>query len=195
MSLKRLILFVVAALVASAGIMVWAALRVDHPLSSLAACLFAGFVVCVALAVSVPHWRSAPSTIEAAATSRRMTRLAALVYAWGAASFFAIYGISNLEWRHWWQYGLGAALLAAGLLTYANRKTADGHWQMPPIGLTALHGGAVAGGLVYLVAGGKLTTAKDDWAANDIFLWGSAAIMLLCLIAAITQLRDAKSRR
>jgi hypothetical protein len=60
---------------------------------------------------------------------------------------------------------------------------------MPPAWLTVLHGLAALCALVYLIGTGKLATAKDDWAANDVFLFGGIAILALCVIAAVTQAR------
>ena len=48
--------------------------------------------------------------------SRPLAVLAALVYAWGATAMFAIYSLSGLYWRHWWEYGAGMSLIAGCIL-------------------------------------------------------------------------------
>jgi hypothetical protein len=115
--------------------------------------------------------------------------LAALVYAWGASALFAVYSLSDVSWRHAFQYGSGAALFAAGLGIYGYRLGRMQIPSIPPLYLTVFHGLAAAGGLVYLIGGGKLDTVKGDWAANEVFLWGGIAIVALCIISVVTQSR------
>jgi hypothetical protein len=100
-----------------------------------------------------------------------------------------MYPLAGLKWQHGWQYGLGAALIAAGFMIYAHRLGKRQHAVMPPLSLTVLHGLAVAAGVAFLVGSGKLETARSDWGANLVFLWGGFSILALCAIAAVTQMR------
>jgi len=168
--------------------MVLGAAQDERVLPAAAAGLFAAVVVAAGLGLNAPLWRGAPRGIEAsagAAAMRGNVGLAALVYAWGALALLAVYSLTGLEWRHGWQYGLGAALLAAGLSAYWRRLAVAGA-LVPPAYLNALHGLAASLGLIYLVGAGKLASTRSDWAANDVFLSGGLAIVALCAIAAVT---------
>ncbi|MBA4131212.1 MAG: hypothetical protein C0519_07285 [Hyphomicrobium sp.] len=195
MSLQPLIASVVLALLASAGGMAYGAATGSRGLAAVCAFVFCFFMFIVAWRVNRPAWLAEKDQPPGLLfhTMRRNTRLAALTYAWGAAAFFAVYGLTDVTWQHGWQYGTAAALIAAGLLFYV-RSMGDGdNGTPPPIALTLLHGLAVLGGLVFLILAGKLLTQKGDWAANYIFLFGGIAIASICYVAAITQWRLRKS--
>lgn len=192
MSLQRVAPILVFLLVLSVTAMVLGAGRDDFVLTALAAAAYAALIITMALLVNVPAWRrSAEASADAVGLVRRNVRLAALIYSWGGAAMFAVYSLSGLEWRHGWQYGLGMALIAAGLILYVRRL--GERPVMPPLLLTALHGAAALCGLVFLIGTGKLATIKDDWVANDVFLFGGIAILALCVIAVITQVRLANA--
>ncbi len=90
---------------------------------ALAAALFALQLVFAAVRVNGPAWRAQngdPPEDEDRSPRWRNAVLAAFVYAWGATALLAIYSLSGLTWRHWWQYGAAMALLAAGIFIYAN---------------------------------------------------------------------------
>jgi hypothetical protein len=192
MSLRPLFPWLLMALALSVAAMVLGAGRGDRLVPALAAGLLSAAVVASALWINALLWLSRPGTIEEGTVQATMAcnvRLAALVYAWGACALFAVYTLSNLEWRHAWQYGLGAALIAGGLALYGLRLERGA--GLPPLYLTLLHGAAAGAGLLYLVGTGKLATLRSDWVANDVFLAGGLAVVALCVIAAITQTRGA----
>jgi hypothetical protein len=177
----------------SIAAMVFGAGRGDQFNPALAAGLFSAAAIAAALWINAPLWFPRPpgadrSRIKVALACNIW--LAALIYAWGAIALFAVYSLSDLVWRHSWQYGLGAGLFAVGVSYYANRmdQAAD-DVPLPSLYLTALHGFTAAGGLLYLIVTGKLATHKGDWAANDVFLAGGIAVVTLCVITAITQIR------
>jgi hypothetical protein len=173
--------------------MVLGAGRGDRLLAASAAGLFATAITAIALWINAPVVLrpAADADGEAAAAAVACNVwLAAFVYAWGASALLAVYTLSDLAWRHGWQYSLGAAIFAVGLaMVAASLDRAEGT-KLPPLYLTALHGFAAVGGLVYLVAEGKLATLRGDWAANNVFVAGGLAIIALCVIAAITQTRN-----
>ncbi len=188
-SLRPLVPWLVLVAALSVTAIVLGAGRGDRLAPALAAGAMALVVVIAALWLNVPLWSGAAVAEAVKAAVVANVRLAALVYAWGAAALFAVYSLSELVWRHAWQYGLGAALFAAGLAIYARSvDTAKGN-RVPPLGLTVLHGAAVGGGLAYLLGAGKLATHRADWAANYVFLAGGLAILALCVLATITQRR------
>ncbi len=49
-------------------------------------------------------------------------------------------------------------------------------------GLPRFQAVAIACGLIWLIASGKLSSLKGDWAANQLFLAGGFAIMCLSMI-------------
>lgn len=175
--------------------MVHGAGRADGLITGLAASLFAVSVIMTSLALNAPIWRTGDSPREAGAIKSAIACnvwLASILYAWAASALFGIYSLSDLSWRHAWQYGLAAALIAAGLMLYAWRLDGNPRAGLPPLFLTALHGLAAGSGLVYLAASGKLATLRSDWAANQVFLAGGLAVVALCIVTAITQVRDSR---
>jgi hypothetical protein len=191
--LRQLTPWLLLALALSVSAMVLGAGRGDRLVTALGAGALAIVVLATAVAINTPLWSADPeadgrpsavkSTIEA------NIWLAAFTYAWGASALFAIYTLSELSWRHAWQYGAGAALAALGLVLLAQSLRRRTTVSLPPLFLTGLHGLAATSWLVYLVGSGKLATLKGDWAANDVFLAGGLAIVAVCIVSAITQTR------
>lgn len=192
-SLRPLLPWLLLASALSTTMMVLGAGRGDHFLPSLAAGLLVALVVGTGLGINAPLWSKTNGAAGRPASVREALRcnvwLAALVYAWGASALFAIYSLSDLVWRHAFQYGSGAAVFAACIGLYGVWLGRTNNLHVPPLFLTALHGFAAAGGLVYLIGADKLATAKGDWAANEVFLWGGLAIVALCVMSAMTQTR------
>lgn len=192
-SLRPLLPWLLLASALSTTMMVLGAGRGDHFLPSLAAGLLVALVVGTGLGINAPLWSKTNGAAGRPASVREALRcnvwLAALVYAWGASALFAIYSLSDLVWRHAFQYGSGAAVFAACIGLYGVWLGRANNLHVPPLFLTALHGLAAAGGLVYLIGADKLATAKGDWAANEVFLWGGLAIVALCVMSAMTQTR------
>lgn len=190
MTLGPLIPFLAVAMIASVTGMVHGAGWNDPQFSRLAAL---GFIIAVCVAglyFNVNSWRAGHRSTETGPTIRRNARLAALIYAWGAAAMFAVYSLSELSWQHSWQYGLGMAIIGIGIFIYVFWL---GEEKLPPLFLTIFHGLAAAGGLAYLIGFDKLQTIKADWAANEVFLWGGSGIILLCLLSLVTQLLHNKT--
>jgi len=171
--------------------------RNDHTLPAIAAGLFAALAVGTGLGINAPLWSRAGRPLAGVASIKEAlccnVWLAAVLYAWGASALFGMYSLSDLEWRHAYQYASGAALFAASIGIYGFRLGRDRAMPIPPLYLTLLHGAAAAGGLVYLIGTGKLDTVKSDWAANEVFLWGGFAIVALCAMSAVTQTRATRS--
>lgn len=195
-SLRPLLPWLLLASALSITMMVLGAGRGDHVLPSLAAGLLVALVVGTGLGVNAPLWSKSsglaaqPDGLAAVREALRCNVwLAALVYAWGASALFAIYSLSDLVWRHAFQYGSGAAVFAAGLGLYGLWLGRTGNRHVPPLVLTVVHGLAAAGGLAYLIGTDKLATTRGDWAANEVFLWGGLAIVALCIFSAVTQTR------
>jgi hypothetical protein len=197
-SLGAIVYALVAVLLASAAAM-WAAAETGNRLLSLAAAgAFGTAVVLAALRTNMPVWRAAPPPGRApqlqADAMRRNARLAALVYAWGAAALFAVYMLSGLAWRHGWQYGSGMALIAGSFLVYVHAMGPGSALRGPRSLLhaavfTVLHGLGALAGLGFLLNSGKLATVKGDWAANHVFLAGGSAIAVLCVLTLVTHVK------
>lgn len=199
-SLRPLLPWLLLASALSITMIVLGAGRGDHFLPALSAGLLVALVVGTGLGINAPLWSRTTGSMareDGAAAVREALRcnvwLAALVYAWGASALFAVYSLSDLVWRHGFQYGLGATLFAASLGIYGFRLGRIRSMPIPPLMLTLVHGAAAAIALVYLVGTGKLDTVKGDWAANEVFLWGGFAIIALCIMSAVTQTRVSRS--
>ncbi len=201
MTFDRLAPMLMAALLASAGAMTLCAAWQVRGLSALAAALSAILCVAAAVHLNAPLWHAPADGVDAdapRAALRQSTLLIVLVYAWGAIALFLIYRISGLYWRHGWQYGLAAALLAAAHANSVRRlarepgpeavHAATGH----AVKLAAAEGLAIAVALLWLVGSGKLNTLKGDWAANQIFLSGGFAVV--CLTAIIVKTHASLTR-
>lgn len=190
MTLSRFMPWLVLALALSVAVMAFGAARHDAGMTSLAAAGFVSVTLSAALALNWPLWNG---TIPAQDDNPRVTavrrniRLVMLVYAWGGAALLAVHMLAGLKWFHAPQYGIGATLIAGGLLWYVHRLGEPEHAKEPPPILNILHGTAAAGGLAFLIGSGKIWSQRVDWAANEIFLWGGIAIVSLCIITAITQ--------
>src|SRR4029079_6623679 len=126
------------------------------------------------LGINAPLWSKATAALKGPSLVRSALRcnvwLAALIYAWGASAMFGMYSLSDLVWRHAFQYAGGASIFAAGIALYGFSLGRAKGAGIPPIVLTALHGLAATGGLLYLIGTDKLSTLKSDWAANEVFL-------------------------
>jgi hypothetical protein len=195
MSLRKFIPVLVAVLLVSVAAMYMGAAANDRAFTLWAAVFFPAAAVVSSLLINVVALVNplAREPHEVLGLFRRNTRLAALVYVWGAAALFSIYSFSGVTWRHGWQYGLGMTLIAVALIAYVQRLGKSEEMQPAPVWMTLLHAAAAAGGLVYLIGTGKLETLKGDWAANNVFLMGGLAILTISLIAALAQWRLTKN--
>lgn len=196
-SLVPLLPWLLLAAALSVTMMVLGAGRGDRLLPALSAGLFASLVVGTGLGINAPLWSKATAALRGPTLVRSALRcnvwLAALIYGWGASAMFGMYSLSDLAWRHAFQYAGGASVFAAGIALYGFSLGRSGGAGIPPIVLTALHGLAAAGGLIYLFSAEKLSTLKSDWAANEVFLWGGIAVVALCTMSALTQWRVTRS--
>lgn len=191
-----IVLLLLTLLVSLAGLTLSAALE-DKWHSALSAGIYAISAIATGARINLPCWfrsEAGPDQdlTRAAKAFRRTTRVTAITYAWGAIAMFLMYGWAGLSWRHGWQYGAAMALIAAGLASYARLMRPAGNPLESPRALgvsarlAALHGIVASTAIVWLVASGKLATQKADWAANNIFLAGGLAIVVLSAFAVRT---------
>ncbi len=195
MPLRPLMPAVLLALVMSVVVGVLAAGRNSGLTLGLAVGLFALQLLFALVRTNAPLWRPSaqmPHDATIALCVRRNTLLASVVYAWGAAALLAIYSLSGLSWRHWWQYGAAMALVAVAVFLYAQLLTDEqGSYRTPRalnvlMGLTVAQGLAVVGVIIFLVVSEKLFTPRSDWAANYVFVTGSATLAILSAVAVLT---------
>ncbi len=146
--------------------------------------------------VDAPYWRAQVGELEDLSAVTYVWRnavLAALVYTWGATAMFAIYSLSGLVWRHWWQYGGAMAIIAIGIFLYTYLLAAGRFRTRRALailmGLTALQGIGVGVAFFYLILSGKLATPRDDWAANYLFTAGSFSLLVLSIVSILTYRR------
>jgi hypothetical protein len=195
MTLKPLLPAILLALVMSVVVAVLAAGRGSGATLAVAVGLYVVQVAFAAARVNTPFWQ-APAAGSAGeqrvACVWNNAVLAALVYAWAATAMFAIYSISGLAWRHWWEYGAGMSLFAVLLLLYTYALAA-GQSALRSlralniiIALTAVQAGAMVMALLFLAFSGKMHTLRDDWAANYVFIAGSLMLLLVSITAVLT---------
>ena len=124
--------------------------------------------------------QGAGETALAAASGSAM----AVVWAWAAVSLLVIY-VQVLSWHEWWQYVLGAGVLAAMCWLFAmmlGRDAAAGRRDEAMLKLARYLTIAQLAGMVVAMVGliidDKMprTMAEPDWAANTIFFFGAAAL-------------------
>ena len=148
-------------------------------------------VVCVGFALYADNERrrlrasgAGPASI-ASANAMSM----GLVWSWAAASLLLTY-VFVLSWGEWWQYVLGAGLVAAlcfGFAAMLARDAAAGNRDEAMLKLARyLTIGQLAGmtlAMIGLVLDSKMPRALDkpDWAASTIFFFGAAALAAISL--------------
>lgn len=193
----NLLPWICAAIVASIAAMV-TGIRTGLPLFAwTGAALFATTLVATSVDINLPWWRqdSEPVPDLAADAAVRNARLIVLGYAWGSLALLAIYRLTSLRWQHGLQYGAGMALIAWLTLVYIHFLARPGSRLRAPRSLmqatwiSLAHGGAALGGVIFLLASGKIHSIKDDWAANQVFLAGGLAVAALSVLSAYTQLK------
>ncbi len=196
MSLQRVLPWLVLALFASVVAMIAGAGRDLSWATGTAAGAFAVLALAIGLGLNQPLWRLEPVRITPEAApiaAQRNAKLMALVWVWGAAAMAAVYTLGGLRWQHAWQYGSGMALIAlftwvfGAAIARAEQPASRQMLLLRGLQLTIVQGVAAGGGVIYLLATGKLMTFRSDWAANQIFLAGGVAITVLSAMAVITQ--------
>ena len=195
MPLRPMLPTVLLAAVLSIVVGVLAAARGASVPLGLAVGLFAVQVLLTLWRINAPVWRTKSPPTPAADWALSNTVLTTIVYAWGAAALFCIYGLSGLHWRHWWQYGAGMALLAVLALLCARHLASERGSRTRAstlniiMAITVAQAVSVAAALVYLVASGALDTLKGDWAANHVFIAGGLMIGAISLVSLLAYWR------
>lgn len=161
---------------------------------------FGALLVAISLKANMPHWRRglavAGTAEDPVAAMRLNIRLITIAYIWGGMAMQITYltALTGLKWQHGSQYAIAMVMLAIGSFQFARGLGSPDHkrrsaWValgLPTVIANAL---AAAGGLLYLVSSGKLVQYRSDWAANQVFLFGSLILMVLCGIALKTHSR------
>jgi hypothetical protein len=160
--------------------------------SAIAAAIFALVLVTTDLRTNWPLWRRPAEATAAGVTARDTLRQTAqlimIAYLWCALAFYTIYIGTHVRWQHGWEYGSALMLIALGHVFYLWRIADPNDTFSKPVALgravrlAGLQAIAIACGLIWLIASGKLTSLKGDWAANQLFLAGGFAIMCLSMI-------------
>lgn len=195
MPLRPMLPAILLAFALSILVAVLAAARNAGTPLALAVSLFTAQILFAVVRTNAPVWRADVAPPPCAGWAWSNSVLAALVYAWGAAAMFAVYSLSGLAWRHWWEYGVAMTLLAAAtllctqLLTAGRAPQASSKSTVILMGLTALQAVCIGGALVYLIASGKLMTHQPDWAANQIFVAGGVMLVLVSLASLMAHWR------
>ena len=136
-------------------------------------------------------WPREPDTVAVSVVEN--ARLTAIAYAWCGTALQAAYitPVTGLRWQHSWQYGLALALMAVLTFGYAQwagqRRPAVANRALAVASLLAFIQSLLAAGIAaFLIVSGKLLTRRMDWAANQIFLFGSLVVLILALMSLAT---------
>lgn len=137
-------------------------------------------------------WPRDPDTMALSVVEN--ARLTAIAYAWCGTALQAVYitPITGIRWQHSWQYGLALALMAIMTFAYATwagqRRTASTRSRaLSAAPLLAFIQSLLAAGIAaFLIVSGKLLTRRMDWAANQVFLFGSLAVLIVALMSLAT---------
>ena len=130
----------------------------------------------------------------AADTARSMS----LIWFWGVVGLAVIYGTGILAWKEWWHFLL--AFAAVGAICFFSHVRLQRQADTGADDAALLKQGRIGTivqlvGMVLVVVGllvdGKMVRffveRYTDWAANNIFFFGSAAIGAICVYALATQ--------
>ncbi len=189
----------IAAILSTVALMVYAAARGRVGMIVPPACLFVATAIMAVLLSNLPDWRSTaaspPRDVVEQALHRNARALGA-AYAWSAIAMHALYltPLTGLRWQHGWQYALAFALLAALSYEFARlvRDAGDTTRAMLvrlAVPLTIGQGVLAASGLAFLVLSGKLLSRRPDWAAHQVFLFSALAVMVLAAVTLRTHAR------
>ncbi|MGE0699522.1 MAG: hypothetical protein AB7O57_10535 [Hyphomicrobiaceae bacterium] len=121
---------------------------------------------------------------------------AAIAYAWGAVAMQGLYitPLTGLKWQHGWQYAAAMLLLACISIVIARRLRSSSPGLEATASLLAAGQAAVAGGgLIALVATGKLWSVRADWAANRVFAALAIAVLAISLSVLVAHIRPARA--
>jgi len=187
MSFLTILPWVLIAVLLSVLAMVYGVSHDSPELSYWSAASFALFITILSFAINRRYWRVPPGEGHKnnfAIAAARNARLMGVCYFWGAVALLAIYSLTQLSWQHGWQYAMGMALFGIVGFAFAVYLRRDGLNQYNTIFrlarfLTVAQCIGAALGLVYLIGTGKMSSLHDDWAANQVFLFGGIAIVLL----------------
>jgi hypothetical protein len=150
-------------------------------------------LVCLVYAIVAVWERSSLTSggAGAAALAAGTARSMALVWAWAALSLLLTY-VLVLSWVEWWQYVLGAGVIAALCLLFAGMLTRDAAAGREDQTLLKLARYLTVGQLVGMIAAmiglvldDKMPRSPEepDWAASTIFFFGAAALAVISLNA------------
>ncbi len=157
----------------------------NQPLTILAGAMFA-------IVATMAGWRFttlARSAKDFDVLAARYAWLMAIAWTWAGAAMLACYYLTDLRWQHAWQYGAGMLLIAGLVAQYARARVEPGSrfatqdMAFAASLLTRIQGLAAIACVVVLAMSGKLDAAKQDWAANVVFVAGGLAIFALSTAA------------
>lgn len=169
----------------SVAAMVVGAASNNQPLTILAGAMFA-------IVASIVGWRFAAVASKAESLdvlAAGFAWLMSIAWAWAGVAMLACYYLTDLSWQHAWQYGAGMLLIGGLTAQYARTRLIPGSrfaakdTVLAASLLTQLQGFAAVLGVVILALSGKLDAAKQDWAANVVFVAGGLAIFALSAAA------------
>lgn len=197
MAMQRSLVLLVAAAVVSVPAMLLAA-RIGLPYSvAIMAASFAASAACATVLENLPYWNGSKpggTWLQLDQALIANGRLIAMAYGWSAIALQGLYltPLTGLKWQHGWQYACAFGLLATLACEFSRavrlgdeaRRQRLRRLAMP---LAMGQGLFAASALVVLVASGKMTTVRADWAANHVFLFSALMVMVVAAVSLRTQ--------
>ncbi len=178
----------------SLAMLAYAALTGDRLLAIIGSALFAQRMIFTGFSTTTTQHvigTANDDTMPPLKVLQNTTRLTALTLLWAGLALLIAYPIVGLRWQHGWQYGVGALALAAGFAAYARQLYAAANntdaanvvevSRKLSIGFAA----SIAATAVWMFTSGILSTVKNDWLANDVFLATGATIFALSVLSVV----------
>lgn len=157
-----------------------------------------GLSAVMALVFCLLAWRDARAVSAAgdqrdAAVSGVLSQYMGLVWAWGALALAVTYGTGIVTWKEWPAFFIVFALLAAVSFFVSRRLLAAAESSAPDatllkasryLGMALLAGAVIV--MIGLLVDGKMARFLEiqrpnwqDWAANNYFFFGAAALAII----------------
>lgn len=192
-----------AAIISTVSLMVYAASKGRVAMLVLPAALFVSVTVLAAVLSNIPDWNlsqddTTPRDVELALY--RNARIMGATYAWSALAMQGLYltPLTGLKWQHGWQYAAVFGLLAIIAYEYARQLRYGPPAMRSTLVRLALpatigQGLFAAGAMLFLVLSGKLLNRRPDWAAHQIFLFAALLVMVVAAVTLKTHARLSRS--
>lgn len=168
------------------GLLIVAAAGQSYSLHTLIAAVSSFAIAIMAIRENERQIRSSAQVYALASTNARYM---GLVWAWGLVALLVQY-TTVIHWREWWQFAVvfGAAailcLAFSNLLMSSAKDRVRGERVLRisrMLAIVQLVGMIVT--VLGLIIDGKMRFQESDWAANNVFFYGAAALGVISAVS------------